>query len=131
MFITKLPQCSYISLPVAFIKINCQQPTAVISQERIYANDDFAAEMGFDDLVVESQIVFVMTILTSNRRLWADSGFPLVLTSRRVTWFPALSIFKSPSINILATSENRAKQSNFLCKVTFFSDNFRVRLMNG
>src|SRR3989442_6240850 len=96
--------------PGRLVEVCRQEPTPLIGEQWVNANDVTPLEMVEDHLVLDREERLVWTLAALHPRLLADAVDPLVPTGGRVPLSPRPGVAPKPRVDILAASKARAEE---------------------
>src|ERR1700686_1779237 len=118
------PECQRITLPRLFVEISGQKPARLVGHERVDARNEWlrsfrapgvpSLEMTANHFVGHPHECLVPRFAGLHLRLLTNSGHPLIAAYGRVAGFSGLWILPSSREDIVAASEEQAKQRDLL-----------------
>ena len=114
--LTSIAHGLHVLMPILLVQIDCQEPTALICEQRINAGDEsipmriFSRKVPSDDIVSDRQKSLMQALTAFDPRFLADAANPLVTTGGLVASPSGFPTFKPARINILAASKKGSEQ---------------------
>ena len=108
-----------IFLPMGLVEIGCQEEAGLVLKHGVHAHDEIAAsivptsEVPANDFVIDGQKATLRASDTLDFRFFAQASRPLIGTHRLIAGLAAFAALEATRIHIVASSEERAKQSDF------------------
>jgi len=117
-----VPDRGCVLLPPLLVKVDRQKMAGFILEQRVNTGNNYAPQVGIDDILIQGSIGSVGAGGTLDLELSAEIRFPFVLTGRCEPSPGAILAFPPFCIYVLPSFEQRHEEANFFRWISLGGD---------